>query len=169
MSRSTPEKTFVFASWPEHGAGRNFRKLSSPIGVRCSNGVPDGTFVSGGYAGAFVNGFTSANDLKVALDVGAVITASRVVNMKGRTVWEGEPLQPKGVTAIEVVVMGSDRVIDDTRERQSFFECTGAQAVDMETDLLALMKKLGGYLRVISDNPDYLLHRTAGMLHQDGR
>ena len=165
MGRPAPEKTFVFASWSEHGAGRNFRKLPSPVGVRCANGVPEGTFISGGYAGALVNDFEFANDLRV----GAVITASRIVNMKGRTIWEGEPLQGISVTAIEVVVMDSDRVIDDPRERQSFFECTGAQAVDMESGVLAREKKLGGYLRVISDNQTSLLRRMAGVLQPDGR
>jgi adenosylhomocysteine nucleosidase len=66
-------------------------------------------------------------------------------------VWEGGPLGARG--ARPGTILALDWIVDEPRERQRLFERTGADAVDMESGVLARTGRLAGCLRSISDAP----------------
>jgi len=119
------------------------RKLGVPtvrVGMRCKLGVPEGKLISVGVAGGLVP----------ALEIGSRVTANRIVDEDGQTIWEGEPLKVPGAI---VGTVASVRNVHDTRaSRKALYESTGAIAVEMESLVLAgpLFK---GCFRVISDTP----------------
>jgi hypothetical protein len=97
---------------------------------------------------------------------GTVIDATRVVDEGGAVLWEGDPLGVPG--ARTGTLLGADRVIDDPDERREAHRRTGADAVDLESGVLAASGQLAGCLRAISDTPQRTLHGLCNAVHADG-
>lgn len=148
--------TYACATTAEARTARRAGLHASLIGLAGANGVPDGALVSFGLAGS-LNG----------LRAGEVIDAVRVVDERGETLWEGTGLGVAG--ARRVTVLASDRIVDDPAERRRLHEATGADAVDMESGVLARSGRLRGTLRAISDTPERPLGRLAEAVSPDGR
>jgi nucleoside phosphorylase len=125
--------------------------------VRVANGVPKGRLVSFGLAGA----------LREGLAVGEVLDATRVVDEQGATLWEGGPLGVPGARA--ATVLGSDVLVHDALERRRLHESSGADAVDMESGVLARSGRLAGVVRVISDDVTSAIEGVDTTVHPDGR
>ena len=58
-------------------------------------------------------------------------------------------------------MLAADDIVDDPTERRRLHELTGADAVDMESGLLARTGRLHGVLRAISDTPERQLNGLA--------
>jgi hypothetical protein len=100
------------------------------------------------------------------LPAGSLLTATRVVDEAGRTLWEGEPLEVAG--AKRAVLCAADRVVDDPGERAALARRTGAVAVDMESGRLTVAENLVGVIRAISDTPARPVGRLAFAARPDG-
>jgi adenosylhomocysteine nucleosidase len=125
------------------------------VGVRAANGVPEGRVVSFGLAGA----------LDDALRVGDVLDATRVVDADGATLWEGDGL---GVGR-DATILGSDSLVHDAVERRRLRESSGADAVDMESGVLARSGRLAGVVRVVSDGAASAIEGVDTTVHANGR
>jgi hypothetical protein len=144
------------ATEAEERAARRAGLRTSLIGLHGANGLPDGELISFGLAGS-LNGARA----------GEVIDATRVVDEHGETLWEGEGLGVAG--ARPGTILASDRVIDDPAERRRLHETTGADAVDMESGVLARTGRLRGVVRAVSDTPERTLAGVCNAVHEDGR
>jgi adenosylhomocysteine nucleosidase len=146
---------FAVATTAEERVARRAGVPAVRVGVRAANGVPQGRLVSFGLAGA----------LRAGLAVGDVLDATRVVDEQGATLWEGPGLGVgKGGT-----VLGADRLIHDAAERARLHAASGADAVDMESGVLARSGRLAGVLRVVSDDVHGLIEGVDRTVHPDGR
>jgi hypothetical protein len=132
--------TFVCAMTVEERIARRLGR-TAVVGLGVSRGVPDGQLVSFGIAGA----------LSGELPVGTVIDATRVVDESGAVLWEGGPLG--AAPARTGTILGAGRIVDDPAERARLHVETGADAVDMESGVLARSGRLVGCVRAISDTP----------------
>jgi nucleoside phosphorylase len=112
--------------------------------------------VSFGLAGALHDG----------LHVGDVLDATRVVDSGGVTLWEGSPLGVAG--AREATLLASDVLVHDATERRRLHESSGADAVDMESGVLAASGRLAGVVRAISDVPASAVEGVDDTVHADG-
>jgi len=142
------------ATGTEERAARRAGYRTARVGIRASRGVPAGELVSFGVAGG-LNG----------APIGTVIDATRVVDESGIVLWEGKGLglgRPGTILAI-------DRLVDDPEELRRLHEETGANAVDMESGVLAATGRLRGCVRAISDSPQEPLGRLARAVTPDGR
>ena len=148
--------TLACATRAEERVARRSGLRSALIGIGGANGVPDGRAVSYGLAGALD-----------CLRRGTVLDAVRVVDERGETLWEGEGLGVPG--AVRGTLLALDRIVDDPVERRRLHRETGADAVDMETALLARRGTLCGALRVVADTPERPLGKAAGAVRPDGR
>jgi hypothetical protein len=126
------------------------------VGLRVANGVPDGRVVSFGLAGSLGG-----------LGVGEVLDATRVVDESGATLWEGPGLGVRG--ARDGVVLGGDVLVHDAADRARLRESSGADAVDMESGVLARSGRLAGVLRAISDDSQSTIEGVDSTVHADGR
>ena len=149
--------TFACATTAEERVARRLGLSAGRVGVRAVNGVPEGPVVSFGLAGALHDG----------LAVGDVLDATRVVDAAGATLWEGGPLGVRG--ARSAVVLASDELVHDAAERRRLHESSGADAVDMESGVLAATGRLAGVLRAISDVPASAIEGVDTTVHADGR
>jgi len=147
--------TYCCATRAEERAARRLGVAAVRVGVRAANGVPDGKLVSFGLAGA----------LSDALRVGDVLDATRVVDESGSVLWEGPGL---GVGR-HATVLGSDALVHDPAERARLRAATGADAVDMESGVLARSGRLAGVLRVVSDDVGSTIAGVDETVHPDGR
>jgi hypothetical protein len=142
------------ATGPEARAARRAGYRTARVGVCVRRGVPAGEIVSFGVAGG-LNGSP----------IGTVIDATRIVDEHGDTLWEGPGL---GVgRAGTILAMG--RLVDDPDELRRLGEQTGADAVDMESGILAATGRLCGCLRAISDTPAEPLGPLARAVTPEGR
>ncbi|HWQ01681.1 MAG TPA: hypothetical protein VN449_06135, partial [Gaiellaceae bacterium] len=66
-------------------------------------------------------------------------------------------------------ILAIDRLVDDPEELRRLHEETGANAVDMESGVLAATGRLRGCVRAISDSPQEPLGRLARAVTPDGR
>jgi nucleoside phosphorylase len=132
--------TFACAMTVERRIARRLG-ATALVGLGAARGVPEGSLVSFGIAGA----------LRSDLPIGTVIDATRVVDETGSVLWEGGPLG--AVPAQSGTILGASRVVDDPAERARLHAATGADAVDMESGPLARSGRLVGCLRAISDTP----------------
>jgi hypothetical protein len=148
--------TFACATAPEERAARRAGYRTARVGVCVRKGVPAGELVSFGVAGG-LNG----------IEVGAVLDATRVVDEHGNVLWEGEGLRVAGARPGTILAM--DRLVDDPDELRRLRESTGADAVDMESGVLAATGRLRGCLRAISDTPADPLGPLALAVTPDGR
>jgi hypothetical protein len=149
--------TFACATSAEERVAKRLGLAARRVGVRAVNGVPEGRVVSFGLAGALHDG----------LAVGDVLDAARVVDASGATLWEGTPLGVRGARA--AVVLASDELVSDAAERRRLHESSGADAVDMESGVLAASGRLAGVLRAISDVPSSAIAGVDTTVHADGR
>jgi adenosylhomocysteine nucleosidase len=149
--------TFAVATTAEERVAKRLGLRTVRVGVRAANGVPDEPVVSFGLAGA----------LRGDLRVGAVLDATRVVDEHGQVLWEGERLGVGG--ARDATMLGSDALVHDAAERRRLHESSGADAVDMESGVLARSGRLAGVLRVVSDDVDSAIEGVDTTVHPDGR
>jgi nucleoside phosphorylase len=112
--------------------------------------------VSFGLAGALHDG----------LRVGEILDATRVVDSAGATLWEGAPLGVAG--ARQATMLASDVLVHDAAERRRLRETSGADAVDMESGVLAASGRLAGVVRAISDVPSSAVEGVDETVHDDG-
>jgi adenosylhomocysteine nucleosidase len=147
--------TFCVATSAEERAARRLGVRAVRVGVRAANGVPDGKLVSFGLAGA----------LSDSLRVGDVLDATRVVGADGSVLWEG----PGFGVGRSATVLGSDSLVHDPAERARLRDATGADAVDMESGVLARSGRLAGVLRVVSDDVRSTIEGVDETVHPDGR
>jgi nucleoside phosphorylase len=66
-------------------------------------------------------------------------------------------------------VLASDVLVHDASERRRLHEASGADAVDMESGVLAASGRLSGVLRAISDGPASSVKGVDDTVHADGR
>jgi adenosylhomocysteine nucleosidase len=125
------------------------------IGLGGVNGVPGDALVSYGLAGALDG-----------LVTGTVVDAVKVVDESGATLWEGAGLGVPG--AVKGTILASDRVIDAAEERARLHAATGADAVDLESGVLARSGRLVGCVRAISDTPARPLGAIVGAVTPQG-
>jgi hypothetical protein len=149
--------TFACATTAEERVAKRLGLRTVRVGVRAANGVPDARLVSFGLAGA----------LRDDLRVGDVLDATRVVDERGETLWEGGQLGVAGARA--ATVLGSDELVHDAGERRRLCEASGADAVDMESGVLARSGRLAGVVRVVSDGAGSAIAGVDGTVHPDGR
>jgi hypothetical protein len=149
--------TLVCATAAEQRAARRSGLRSELVGLGARNGVPEGELVSFGLAGALRDGLAS----------GTVVDATRVVDVEGTVLWEGEPLGVAG--AQPVTMLAAERIVDDPAERRLLHERTGADAADLESGPLARSGRLRGVLRAIGDTPSRPLDGLADGAKPDGR
>jgi nucleoside phosphorylase len=149
--------TFACATTAEERVAKRAGLNAARVGVRVANGVPMGRLVSFGLAGALRDG----------LGIGDVLDATRVVDAHGATLWEGAPLGVPGARA--VTVLGSDVLVHDAVERRRLHEVSGADAVDMESGVLARSGRLAGVVRVISDDVTSTIEGVDKTVYPDGR
>jgi adenosylhomocysteine nucleosidase len=149
--------TFACATAAEERVARRLGLRTVRVGVRAANGVPDARLVSFGLAGA----------LRDDLRVGDVLDATRVVDERGETLWEGSQLGVAGARA--ATVLGSDELVHDAGERRRLRAASGADAVDMESGVLARSGRLAGVVRVVSDGAGSAIEGVDGTVHPDGR
>jgi 8-oxo-dGTP pyrophosphatase MutT (NUDIX family) len=142
------------ATRPEQRAARRAGYRAALVGVCVRRGAPSGGLVSFGVAGG-MNGSS----------VGTVIDATRVVDEHGRTLWEGPGL---GVGR-PGTILAMTRLVDDPADLRRLHEQTGADAVDMESGVLAATGRLRGCVRAISDTPTEPLGPLAQAVTPDGR
>ena len=148
--------TFAVATTAEERVAKRLGLNTVRVGVCVANGVPEGSLVSFGLAGALHDG--------VAL--GAVIDATRIVDEDGYVLWEGGPLGARD--ARPGTILALDRIVDEPWERQRLYELTRADAVDMESGVLARTGRLAGCLRAISDTPSRRIDALAGVVGATG-
>ncbi len=149
--------TFTVATTAEERIARRIGLPTARIGVRGAAGLPDGQLVSFGLAGALHDGFR----------VGDVLDATRVVDLAGATLWEGSGLGVRGARG--GTVLASDVLVHDAAERRRLHEASGADAVDMESGMLARSGRLAGVVRAISDGVDSDIEGVDSTVHADGR
>ena len=149
--------TFAVATTAEERVARRIGLPTARIGVRGAAGLPDGQLVSFGLAGALHDG----------LRVGDVLDATRVVDLAGATLWEGSGLGVRGARG--GTVLASDVLVHDAAERRRLHEASGADAVDMESGMLARSGRLAGVVRAISDGVDSDIEGVDSTVHPDGR
>jgi len=149
--------TFAVATTAEERVAKRAGLSTVRVGLRAANGVPEGRVVSFGLAGA----------LDDALRIGDVIDATRVVDASGATLWEGAGLGIAG--AKRCVVLASEELVHDAGERRRLRDASGADAVDMESGVLARSGRLAGVLRVVSDDVTSTVEGVDETIHDDGR
>jgi hypothetical protein len=149
--------TFACATTAEQRVARRAGLQAVRIGVRGAAGLPAGDLVSFGLAGALHDG----------LRIGEILDATRVVDSDGATLWEGAPLGVAG--ARHATMLASDVLVHDAAERRRLRESSGADAVDMESGVLAATGRLTGVVRAISDVPSSAVEGVDETVHDDGR
>lgn len=148
--------TFACATSAEERVAKRLGLDAVRVGVRVANGVPKGRLVSFGLAGSLGE-----------LQIGDVLDATRVVDESGTTIWEGPGLGVQG--ARPGVVLGGDALVHDPAERARLREASGADAVDMESGVLARSGRLAGVVRAISDDAGSAVEGVDSTVHADGR
>ncbi len=147
--------TYCCATSAEERLARRVGVPAARVGVCVANGVPEGRLVSFGLAGSLGE-----------LGVGDVLDATRVVDETGVTLWEGPGLGIRGARG--GVVLGGDVLVHDAAERARLRAASGADAVDMESGVLARSGRLAGVVRAISDDTDSAVEGVDGTVHPDG-
>ncbi|HEX3256792.1 MAG TPA: hypothetical protein VHQ96_13455 [Gaiellaceae bacterium] len=144
--------TLACALKVEEKAARKAGARTAVIGLGAGLPLPEGQIVSFGFAGG----------LEPGLRPGTLITATRVVDPAGRTLWDGPALEVEG--AEPAVICASELVANEPSERHALAERTGATVVDMESGVLASTGRLAGVVRAISDPADHPVGKlvTAG-------
>jgi adenosylhomocysteine nucleosidase len=149
--------TYTVATTAEERVARRVGLPTARIGVGGAAGLPEGRLVSFGLAGA----------LHDDLHVGDVLDATRVVDAAGTTLWEGAGLGVRG--ARPGTVLASVVLVHDAADRRRLRDASGADAVDMESGILARSGRLAGVVRAISDGVGSDVEGVDTTVHPDGR
>ena len=149
--------TFACATSAEERVAKRLGLRTVRVGVRAANGVPEARLVSFGLAGALHDRYR----------VGDVLDATRVVDERGETLWSGSGLGVEGARA--ATILGTDVLVHDAAERRRLHEASGADAVDMESGVLARSGRLAGVLRAVSDSVESAIEGVDSTVHPDGR
>jgi nucleoside phosphorylase len=150
------DRVAACATAAEARAARRAGFRAAVVGIGASRGVPAGRIVSFGVAGGLDG-----------LEVGTLIDATRIVAEDGSVLWEGKGLGLTG--ARNGTILAIDRIADDPAERCRLREVTGADAVDMESGILAATGRLEGCVRAVSDTPARPLGPLADAVTAAGR
>ena len=126
------------------------------VGLAAVSGAPDGALVSFGLAGALDG-----------IPAGTVVDATRIVDETGRTLWQGPGLGVRGARTGTLVT--ARQVVDEPAARSDLFRRTGAEAVDLESGVLAATGRLRGALRVIGDTSERPLGALSAAVDERGR
>jgi hypothetical protein len=153
---SSADLVWAVATTAEERVARRLGLTTVRVGVCVANGVPEGRLVSFGLAGSLGE-----------LGVGDVLDATRVVDETGTTLWEGPGLGVRG--ARRGVVLGGDVLVHDPADRARLRKATGADAVDLESGVLARSGRLAGVLRAVSDDAGSAIEGVDTTVHADGR
>jgi adenosylhomocysteine nucleosidase len=132
--------TLACALRVEEKAARKAGRKAAVVGQGAHLPLPDGRLVSFGFAGG----------LDEAFEPGALLTATKVVDPDGMTLWEGEPLDVPGARPA-VLCWSPDGVVNEPAARRALAASSGAVAVDMESGPLAATGRLAGAVRALSD------------------
>jgi adenosylhomocysteine nucleosidase len=132
--------TLACALKVEEKAARKAGARTALVGLGAGLPLPEGPLVSFGFAGG----------LGDRLRPGTLVTATKVVDPNGRTLWDGPALEVAG--AEPAVVVASDGVANEPEARRALAERSGAAVVDMESGVLASTGRLAGVVRAISDS-----------------
>jgi len=149
--------TLACATKTEERVARKLGARTALVGIGARRSLPEGPVVSFGLAGGLHDG----------LECGEVIDATRVVDTDGVVLWEGGPLGAKG--ARTATILAVDALVDDAEERRRLYERTAADAIDMESGVLARSGRLVGCLRAISDTPSRPLGPLTEMMDANGK
>ena len=147
--------TLACALAVEEKVARKAGARAARVGLGARLPLPDGPLVSFGFAGS----------LDPRLRPGTLVTARKVVDLSGATLWEGAPL---AVAGAEPVVICAATEVTDGRARETVASSSGAGAVDLESGALARSGRLVGVVRAISDSADRPLGRLATAARADG-
>jgi adenosylhomocysteine nucleosidase len=150
------DRVAACATSAEERAAKRAGFRTARIGVCARRGVPAGELVSFGVAGG-LNG----------MEIGSVLDATKIVDEQGNVLWEGPALGVAG--ARQGTILATDRLVEDPAERRRLHELTGADAVDMESGVLAATGRLRGCVRAVSDTPERPLGPLANAVTPDGR
>jgi hypothetical protein len=150
------DRVAACATASEARAARRAGFRTVRVGLGVSRGAPPGRLVSFGVAGALDG-----------LSVGTVIDATRIVDEQGEVLWEGPGLEVAG--AVPGTILTARHIVDDPAERRELHERTGADAVDLESGVLAATGRLAGCVRAISDTPERTLGALADAVTPAGR
>jgi adenosylhomocysteine nucleosidase len=148
--------TLVCALKVEERAARRGGARTALGGLGAGLPLPDGRLVSFGFAGGLEPGFRP----------GTLVTATRVVDSEGRTLWDGPALEVEG--AERAVVCASDSVANEPEARRDLARRSGASVVDMESGVLASTGRLAGVVRAVSDSGDQPVGRLVCAGKADG-
>jgi adenosylhomocysteine nucleosidase len=150
------DRVAACATAAEERAAKRAGFRTARVGICARRGVPAGDLVSFGVAGG-LNG----------IEIGAVLDATKIVDEQGNILWEGPALGVVG--ARQGTILASERIVEDPAERRRLHELTGADAVDMESGVLAATGRLRGCVRAVSDTPERPLGPLADAITPDGR
>jgi hypothetical protein len=147
--------TLACALEVEEKVARKAGARTARVGLGARLPLPEGPLVSFGFAGS----------LDTRLRPGMLVTATKVVDVSGQTLWEGEPL---AVDDAERVVICTAAEVADGPARAQIASSSGAGAVDLESGELARTGRLVGVVRAISDSTERPLGRLASAARPDG-
>ena len=150
------DRVAACATSAEERAAKRAGFRTARVGVCARRGVPAGELVSFGVAGG-LNG----------MEIGSVLDATKIVDEQGNVLWEGPALGVAG--ARQGTILATDRLVEDPAERRRLHELTGADAVDMESGVLAATGRLRGCVRAVSDTAEKPLGPLAEAVTPDGR
>jgi adenosylhomocysteine nucleosidase len=148
--------TLACALKVEERAARKAGAKTALVGLGAGLPLPDGRLVSFGFAGGLEPGFRP----------GTLVTATKVVDADGRTLWDGPALDVEG--AEQAVVCASDAVANEPEARRDLARRSGASVVDMESGVLASTGRLAGVVRAVSDSGDQPVGRLVRAGKADG-
>jgi hypothetical protein len=148
--------TLACALRVEEKAARKAGARTALVGLGAGLPLPDGRLVSFGFAGGLEPGFHP----------GTLVTATRVVDSEGRTLWDGPALEVEG--AKQAVVCASDSVANEPEARHDLARRSGASVVDMESGVLASTGRLAGVVRAVSDSGEQPVGRLVCAGKADG-
>jgi adenosylhomocysteine nucleosidase len=139
----------------EEKIARKAGARTARVGLGARLPLPEGPLVSFGFAGS----------LDPRLRPGTLVTATRVVDVSGETLWEGKPLAVDGA---QPVVVCAATAVANGPARAAVATSSGAEAVDLESGELARSGRLVGVVRAISDSTERPLGRLALAARPDG-
>ena len=148
--------TLACALKVEEKAARKAGARTALVGMGAGLPLPDGRLVSFGFAGG----------LEPRLQPGTLVTATKVVDAEGRTLWDGPALELGD--AVPAVVCAIDEVANEPEARRALARRSGASVVDMESGVLASTGGLAGGVRAISDSSDRPVGRLVCAGKADG-
>ena len=148
--------TLACALKVEEKAARKAGARTALVGMGAGLPLPDGRLVSFGFAGG----------LEPRLQPGTLVTATKVVDAEGRTLWDGPALELGD--AVPAVVCSIGEVANEPEARRALARRSGASVVDMESGVLASTGRLAGVVRAISDSSDRPVGRLVCAGKADG-